>query len=236
MAGPDEPDPYKSDALEPDWPDASASPAAAAEAFLEQADETVISPPYRHAEEPPVEPAADPQDSVWPADAKAAKAMPGSAHRAVSSDSAAALANSAKLDAEPQAQRLARSEPSAPKEFWEHRPYPPEEAVSVPIKSGQAAAEASASQESPRLWEQTSAQPEQGSTAQEPPEPEKQEPHEQREEQPAVQAQRAEEPDAASESTAARTTGQSTKAAAEAAPDALAAPELLLQFSCAASP
>jgi hypothetical protein len=94
MAGPDEPDPYKSDALEPDWPDASASPAAAAEAFLEQADETVISPPYRHAEEPPVEPAADPQDSVWPADAKAAKAKLVSARPAAWSDSWAAREDS----------------------------------------------------------------------------------------------------------------------------------------------
>ncbi len=166
--------------------------------------------------------------------------MPGSAHRAAWSDSAAEPADSATLDAEPQAQRLARSEPSAPKEFWEHRPCPPEEAVSVPIKSGQAAAEASASQESPRLWEQTSAELEQGSKVQALPEWDSEAPAHEQPEQP-VQAQEepaqhAAAPDAASESTAAKN-GRPlplTKADAEAAPDARAAPELL-PFSFAAS-
>jgi hypothetical protein len=86
---------------------------------------------------------------------------------------------------------LARSEASAPKDLWAHRPSRREEAVSVPTKSDPAVAEEQASPESPNLWEPRSAQREQGSTAQELPEREEQEPHEPPEEQAAVLARAA---------------------------------------------
>ena len=91
-AAPDALDPYKSDAPAQDSPDASASPALAAEALLEPADAATISPPCRREAAPPAVPAAVPPDSAWPEDAAVAMAMKArSAHPAVSFAAAEAM-------------------------------------------------------------------------------------------------------------------------------------------------
>lgn len=188
----------------------------------EPADAYSVSPPYRDEEEPPAEPAVDPQDSVSPADAEAEKATPVSAHPDESSADAAVREYSEDLEPKAAA-RPARSleVPPSPQEFWEPRPYRAVAVVSVPTKSGPASVEALASLESPRRAQprEPQVQASMAEQAHVPPE----EPEAQRAEQEA-QARRAAPSDAATVSMAARTRLRSTKEAAAAVQAARAQP------------
>ncbi len=169
--------------------------------------------------------------------------MPASAHQAAWFADAAAKECSADSE-QPDAARPVqpvkklRAEPEA----WEHRPCQPEAAASVPIKSDLAVEEAPASTESPSLAvpqapdSQVEDSPAQDSTEQ--PACVKQVSRAQPAEPLAAQAEEppSAEPDAATESTAARTIVPSTKEAAMAARDARVLPELLRRSSLAASP
>jgi len=139
LAGPDAPDRYKSDAPAQDSPDASASPASAAEELPEPADGLVISPPYRREEELRVVPAAALPDSAWPEDAAVARAI--AAHWA--GWFAAAEATECSAGSERKVAALLASCLDSPStaEPSVHRPIQPAKAVSVLKESGPVSAQ-----------------------------------------------------------------------------------------------
>ena len=99
---------------------------------------------------------ADQQDSAWPADVMAAKATMSVDRAPLASPSAVEAAPERLEDWGSKAvARQARraSHRYARQEISEHRPYPLEAAVSVPIKSDRAGEAASAGRESLNLWE-----------------------------------------------------------------------------------
>ena len=190
------------------------------------ADECSASPPYRDEEAPRASPAAVPQDSVLPADAKAAMATLASARLAGSfADAPECWADSEPRDAERPAHSHSMSRAMPAEESSVRRRSLPAEAVWDPIESDPAWEPALASRESPNPWEPPASDrrdsPAQGLRA----------PAHAPAEKPAAEAaQHAEAPDEATVSTEARTivremTAQSITEAAKAARDAPARSE-----------
>jgi len=133
-AGPDAPDRYKSGVPALGSTDAKAFLDAERQVPGLRADAAPVSPPYRDEEEPPDAPAAVLQDSVWPADAAAAKGKLTAARWDRPGEAAAAGA-ARECWARPDAERREPSE-----ELSERHPSPEASAGADPTRSGPASA------------------------------------------------------------------------------------------------